>query len=189
MTIKTYLRPSLFVVFAALLIQGCASTPSANTNFDSSIDFSKYQTFTWLSENPMKVVKVISAPRTSLQPAVMAAIRTHLESAGYKYVDDATAANFLLSFTVGSREKVGAAYSSDSVGTSGRGGWATAYYGGAAGLAYAQGMLAIDIFDANDRRPVWHGVAGKTITQDDQDNMSPLIDGVVASILADFPPR
>ena len=137
----------------------------------------------------MKVVKVVSTPRATLQPTVMAAIRTHLETAGYKYVDDATAANFLLSFTVGSREKAGAAYSSDSVGTSGRGGWATAYYGGAAGAAYAQGMLAIDVFDANDRQPVWHGVTGKTITEDNRDNMSSLIDGVVASILADFLPR
>jgi hypothetical protein len=170
-------------------MQACASTPSANIDFDSSVDFSKYQSFTWLSENPMKVVKVVSAPRATLQPAVMAAIRTHLEAAGYKYVDDASAAEFLLSFTVGSRENANAAYSSDSVGTSGRGGWATAFFGGATGVAYAQGMLAIDVFDANDRQPVWHGVGGRTITEDDRDNMSSLIDGVVASILADFPPR
>ena len=76
-----------------------------------------------------------------------------------------------------------------SRGLGGRGGWATAYYGGGAGAAYTQGALAIDVFDAGERQPVWHGVAGKTISDEDREDMTAVINAVVASILADFPPK
>lgn len=138
----------------------------------------------------MKVAKVVSAPKATLQPSVMAAIQTHLESSGYAFVNDITAADFLVSFTVGSREEIGRdAYPSMSTGPGGRWGWGTAYYGGDAGSSYTQGMLAIDVFDAKEQRPVWHGVTGKKITESDREKMQLVIDEAVASILAEFPPK
>lgn len=138
----------------------------------------------------MKVGQSLTAPKKTLQPAVMASIRSNLEAQGYRYLADAAAADFLLSFTVGSREKFGPdAYPSEYSGTGGRGGWATAFYGGSAGAAYTQGVLAIDVFDSTDRRPVWHGVAGKRINEEDRENMAAVINEVVASILDNFPPK
>jgi len=138
----------------------------------------------------MKVAKTLVPPQESLQPALMAAIRSNLEAGGYRYVADGLAADFLLSFTVGSREKIGPEeYSSELSGVGGRGGWATAYYGGSDGAAYTQGMLAIDILDAKERQPVWHGVAGKRIADDDREDMARVINEIVASILDEFPPR
>jgi hypothetical protein len=49
-------------------------------------------------------------------------------------------------------------------------------------------VLAIDIFDASERQPVWHGVAGKRISEEDSENMTRIITEVVASILGNFPP-
>jgi len=184
------LRAPKFAVIVAVFLSGCTTSPAAKVDYDSVNDFSKYQSFAWLSENPMKVGKVIAQPKTTLEPAVMAAIRAHLEAGGYRYVENTSAADFLLSFTVGSREKIGTeAYPSMSRGLGGRGGWATAYYGGGAGAAYTQGALAIDVFDAGERQPVWHGVAGKTISDEDREDMTAVINTVVASILADFPPK
>ena len=137
----------------------------------------------------MKVGKTIVQPRETLEPAVMAAIRSSLESKGYQFTEDSGSADFLMSFTVGSREKIGPdAYPSMSPDQVGRGGWGTAYHGGATGAAYLQGVLAIDVFDAAEKRPVWHGVAGRAISDEDRNNMSRVVEEVVSSILQEFPP-
>jgi hypothetical protein len=175
---------------ASIALLGCSATPSAKVDYDSSNDFATYQSFTWLSENPMKVAKVVSAPRSTLQPAIKAAVLAYLEKAGYQFVSDETSADFLLSFTVGSREEIGGdSYSSTSAGTGGRGGWGTAYFPGGDGTSYTQGMLAIDVFDAEERRPVWHGVTGKKISESDRDRMETVIEEAVESILTEFPQK
>ena len=182
-------RVPVLALAIALTVVACAASNSAKVDYDHANQFVNYQSFTWLSENPMKVGKSLVQPRESLQPSLMAAIRENLEAKGYSYVADASSADFLLSFTVGSRGKIGPeAYTSESSGVGGRGGWATAYYGGSAGAAYTQGVLAIDIFDASERLPVWHGVAGKRISEEDRENMTGVINEVVASVLSDFPP-
>jgi hypothetical protein len=187
---KYLLRTPVTAVAIALALAACAAGNKANVDYDPVNDFSGYQSFTWLSENPMKVGKALNQPQESLQPTLMAAIRANLEAIGYRYEADASSADVLLSFTVGSREKIGPeAYPSEYSGAGGRGGWATAYYGGHAGAAYTQGVLAIDVFDASDQQPVWHGVAGKRIDEEDRENMTRVINEIVASILDDFPPQ
>ena len=183
------IRATAIAVAVAISAFGCATGTPAKVAYDVENNFLNYQSFSWLSENPMKVAKTLNQPKNTLQPALMAAIRTNLESKGYRYVADASTAEFLLSFTVGSREKIGVeAYPSEYSGLGGRGVWATAYYGGSAG-AYTQGVLAIDVFDAGGRQPVWHGVAGKRVSEEDRENMTGVISEVVASILDDFPPQ
>ena len=182
-------RAPILVLAFALALTACAAGTPAKVDFDRANNFENYQSFAWLSKNPMKVGKSLDQPKESLQPALMAAIRANLEASGYRYEADASSADFLLSFTVGSREKIGPeAYPSEYSGAGGRGGWATAYYGGNAGAAYTQGVLAIDVFDASNHQPVWHGVAGKRIDEEDRENMSAVINEIVASILGDFPP-
>ena len=184
------LRIPLPAVTFALVVTACAAGPGASVDYDEVNDFSNYQSFSWLSENPMKVGKTVGQPQKSLQPALMAAIRANLEADGFSYVANASSADFLLSFTVGSREHIGSeAYGSELSGSGGRGGWATAYYGGSAGAAYTQGVLAIDIIDASERQPVWHGVTGKKLSDEDRENMAGVITEVVATILDDFPPQ
>jgi hypothetical protein len=184
------LRTPLPAVMFALVLGACAAGPGANVDYDSANDFSNYQSFSWLSKNPMKVGKTVGQPKDSLQPALMDAIRANLEADGYRYVENSSSADFLLSFTVGSREHIGSeAYESELSGSGGRGGWATAYYGGSAGAAYTQGVLAIDIIDASERQPVWHGVTGKKLSDEDRENMTGVIKEVVATILDDFPPQ
>lgn len=186
MTIRHVGRAILLPPFAAFLLLGCSAVSPAKVNFDSEQDFSTYQSFAWLSENPMKVAKTVVEPRESLEASIMAAIRARLESLGFDYASNAAAANFLVSFTVGSREKIDRqAYSSGSVG---RGGWATAYYGGGSAAAYLEGVLAIDIYDAAEQQPVWHGMHGKKITEEERADMDATIAEVVALILAAFPP-
>lgn len=182
-----YFRTLAVIVVLALV--GCATKVPGRMHHDPAHDFSGYQTFAWISERPMKVGPVIADPRDSLEPAIMEAIRSSLETSGYTFVGDAESADFLVSFTVGSREKVRpAGYPSMKPKEGGRWSWGTEYHHGEEGASYTQGVLAIDVFDGAQDRPVWHGVAGKKIDEEDRDDMTSLIRTVVASVLSDFPP-
>jgi hypothetical protein len=184
----TALRASAAAFLLVSFLAACAAAPTSKNDFDPSHNFGTYQSFAWLSENPMKVGSVASAPRAELQSEIMAAIREQLESKGLEFVEDSSAADFMISFTVGSREKMGPDTSpSVSSEPRGRGGWSTALSSGQS--LYVQGVLAIDVIDVAERRPVWHGVAGKTISEVEREDMQRVVNAVVASILADFPPK
>lgn len=178
----------ILTVIAALSTFGCAAQGPGKFDHDESHDFSAYRTFAWISDHPMKVGPVVTDPRDSLEPMIMAAIRSNLEAKGFEFVEIDVSPDFVVSFTIGSREKARPeGYSASRAG--GHWSWGTEYHGGAAGATYTQGVLAIDIFDATERRPVWHGVAGKRITDEHRQDLRSLIDEVVESILTGFPPR
>lgn len=194
MTLPTRL---LGMVFSFALLAGCASTFEASYDHDSNNDFTKYQSFAWISKNPMKVGKSVGALNPLLEPRIMSALENALVAKGYKYVIQPKNADFVLSFTIGSREEISvSSYPSMSAGYGraypGHWGWGSAYYGGGTETRvreYTEGMLAVDIFDVEDRRPVWHGVATKRINDSDRDNLEATIQAGVDAILAGFPPQ
>ena len=177
---------------------GCASTFKATYDHDANHDFSNYQTFAWISENPMKVAQTATTVNPLLQPRIMVSLESGLGAKGYLLVNEAEKADFVLSFTVGSREEIKVdSYPSMSAGYGagypGHWGWGGTYYGASYGTEtsvrqYTKGMLAVDIFDVKERRPVWHGVASKTIHDSDRENVDATVQAAVDSILAGFPP-
>ena len=184
------------VALSLALMTGCASTFEASYDHDSAHDFTTYETFSWISKNPMKVGQSVRVPNPLLEPRISSAIEKALVAKGFKYVIEPEKADFVLSFTIGSREEISVdSYPSMSAGV-GMGypshwGWGGMYYGVGTETRvrqYTEGMLAIDIFDVKDRRPVWHGVATKRISDADRDDAEATINAAVDSVLAAFPP-
>lgn len=186
----------LLISFASILVAGCATGFKATHDHDSSHDFSGYQTFAWISENPMKVGQTVQSPNPLLQPRIMNAVEAALAAKGYRQVEEPKNADFVLSFTIGSREKISVnSYPSMSMGYStgypGHWGWGAAYHCCATDTQvrqYTTGILAIDIFDVEERRPVWHGAASKTINEKDRENIEMTVKAAVDAILGGFPP-
>ena len=128
----------------------------------------------------------------------MVTVESALGTKGYRLIPDAESADFVLAFTVGSREEIKVdSYPSMSAGYAGYGyprhwgGWGGAYYGVGTETSvrqYTKGMLAIDVFDVASRRPVWHGVATKTIYESDREDAGGTIQAAVDAILEGFPP-
>jgi hypothetical protein len=186
-------------VAAALVLGGCASGFKATYDSDPGHDFSGYSTFAWVNEHPMKVGA--SADRMvnpMLEPRIMDAVEAELKAKGFNYTNDLEAADFALSFTVGSRDEIKVdSYPSMTGGYGGYGypghwgGWGGAYYGYGTETSvrqYTKGMLAIDIFDVEEHRPVWHGVATKTIYDSDRKKLTETVNAAVNSIMVGFPP-
>lgn len=187
-----------FATFTALLLMaGCASTFEASYDHDSDNDFSGYKTFAWIGKNPMKVGPTTRTVNPLLEGRIMASVEKGLSAKGFSMIADPEKADFALSFTVGSREEIRVdQYPSMTAGYYGSGypghwGWGSGYYGVATDTQvrqYTEGMLAIDIFDVSDRRPVWHGVATKRINDSDRKDLDATVDAAVSAIMEGFPP-
>jgi len=182
-------------IFSAAIILGACAAPGfdAKHDYDDTINFSTYQTFAWISRNPMKLGTTTIPPSAMLEPRIMSSLERALVAKGYRYTKQPNSADFVVSFTVGSREEIRVdSYPSMGGAYGGRWGWGGAYYGHGTETTvrqYTKGVLAVDIFSVRQHRPVWHGVATKKINEDDRDNQSATIDAAVAAIMAGFPPQ
>lgn len=191
-------RVTLIVAaFLSLGLAACASGFTASYDSDTSHDFSGYQTYAWMSANPMIVGSSNRIPNPLLEPKIMSAMEDGLASKGFRKVDDPESADFVLSFTVGSREEIKVdSYPATYAGYGYRGawGWGGPYYG--MGMAtetqvrqLQKGMLALDVFDVKEHRPVFHAVAEKSISDSDRKKMDETIQAAVNAVLAAFPPQ
>ena len=185
----------LVAALASLGLTACAAGFKATYDSDPAHDFSAYKNFAWISESPMIVGPTNRVPNPLLEPKIMAAIEEDMAQKGYTKVDNPEAADFVMSFTVGSREEIKVnSYPATYAGYGYRGawGWGAPYYGMATETQvrqYQKGMLALDVFDVKERRPVFHAVAEKSITESDRKKLDETIQAAVDAVVAAFPPQ
>lgn len=177
------------IILTTMLI-GCATTQKARVNFDKNeaVDTSNYKSFAWLSD-----AKILAEP-VDINPVMKVRIDNAIEKAfiakGYQLVNDAKQADFTISYTIGSRDKIKV----DTLPLSYRSGffWGQHYYSGVSVRNdqqvknYTEGKLAIDVYDVKSRQPAWHGWAVKRIKTSEQDNPSKAISTVVEQVVTQF---
>jgi hypothetical protein len=179
----------LLVIAAVLLLAGCASQMRVRTDFDPKADFSNYRTFAWMSDDPLIGADDESKSVSPLnRQRIVNAIEAQLIAKGFQKAADRNSADFVLSYTVGARDRIDL----DSYPVPYRGPWTWGWPPYARDVdvtTYREGTLAIDIFDGRTRQPVWHGAATKRITEQDVARAAEQIPPAVRDILANFPPR
>lgn len=89
------------------LISGCVSTIEAQCDYDYAQVFSTYQTFAWIAEDPLirpegSQVQVSPLNRERIADAIEA----ELKSAAMKHVSNIADADFVVSYTVGTRDRL-----------------------------------------------------------------------------------
>jgi hypothetical protein len=164
-------------------IAGCAGL-TVQHDFDPAADFSDYRTFSWISDRPVLITNAqMNNPLVHEQ--IPRIVRDSLEARGYRFEENREEADFVLSFTLGSRQ-----------------GLTVGHYPGPYARTwqmqqspvydevrdYADSGLAIDIFDVGTRKPVWHGTGSRNVTGRDQSDIEALLRRIVNAILAKFPP-
>jgi hypothetical protein len=174
------------VLLLAWFSVGCAGV-RARSDFDPSARFDAYRSFAWLSEAPGTLEGGAGTEDVDplLARRIRGAIESQLVARGYQRLDDPAAADFVVSFSVGQREKIRIQSSPLLVGGYyGYGGW---YAGsGVTATSYTEGTLAIDVFDGGSHLAVWHGWASRRV--DESADRAAVVDEVVGAILARFPP-
>jgi hypothetical protein len=167
---------------------GCVSNQQARVDFDrnSEINTTNYKTFAWLNESKILAESVDANPVMKVR--IDNAIEQAFIAKGYQLVNNAEQADFTISYTMGSRDKVKV----DSLPVMYRTSlmWGNRFYGGM-GIDtrvrnITEGKLAIDVYDVKSHQPVWHGWAVKRIKSSEQDNPSKAIKMVIEELVAQF---
>ncbi len=178
------------ILVFAMLLSSCSSIQTGS-HHDESATFSHYRTFAWIAYDPL-ILGMREQPTISplSKKKIVQAIEGELINKGYVYVTNPDTADFILSYTVGTRDKI----DTMSYPSVYRAGWDWHTYGRdfhqskVIHRSYTEGTLAIDIFDGKSKQPVWHGWASKTISTSDRENPSPAIQKAVAQVIDQFPP-
>jgi hypothetical protein len=181
---------SLRIVVAAALVSmfaACATTFETHADHDRKQNFGTYRTFAWISDQPMMTAPGEARASPLNQRRIEEAIEKEFTAKGFRKVAERDTADFVVSYTVGARDRLDV----QSYPTPYRGPWLWGwpYFGHDVDVtSYREGTLAIDVFDGKTHQPVWHGWASRRISDADVKNAAELIPPAVASILKKFPP-
>lgn len=186
---KLHKHPFLSAALILLCLSGCATTNiDSYADYDARVDFTNYQTFSWISDHPMvSSRKVNEASNPFMESRIQDAISKELRTLGYTFKPVGSDADFVVSFSVAARKEM----SIESYPTAYRGTWrwGGAYLGDSVSVnSTTEGMLSIDLFDGETKSPAWHGRASKSLTSADKKLRSSIINDAVAEILKQFPP-
>jgi len=185
---RTRTRAMWLVALACGLGLAACESLRVGSDFDRSASFAGYHSFGWMPREHHGTVNPLVVQRTH------DAIQAELIRRGFSYTEDTAAADFVVDFTIGSRERIEIeSYPGTYVGGPGwwgaPGWWGYPYWGPEVDVhQYREGTLAIDVFDGRSHRPVWHGWAKKDLSRSDIEQSEAPIHAAVAAVLAKFPP-
>ena len=177
------------LVLTFALVSGCATQLRVGSDYDQSATFRNYHTFTVMQQEHR-------ALENPLNPLVAArvgdAIRADLTGRGYVEASDPGVADFVIDFTIGSRERTDITTYPPPYAGWGRarpGLWGGPYWRDDVDVRqYQEGTLSLDVFDTHSHRPVWHGWAKKELSDDDIERSAGPVQRAVTAVLAKFPP-
>ena len=162
-TISVFKRISRFVTFtaAAMLIAGCASKPTIETDYDHTVDFSQFRTYAFF--NPMGIE---NPNYSSIYGSIFRdAISKEMESRGYTKSDNP---DLLINVSGRLQDKTKVTTTSDPYMSGGYYGYRRGRYGAWGGYGYGtqthvsnytEGTVNVDMVDRELKRMVWEGVA------------------------------
>jgi hypothetical protein len=149
-------------------------------DYDHSVDFGRYHTYSWIG---------VTMEEPLWKDRVTMAIDNQLSAKGWRKVDsggDASISAFGATHTAQTFETWYGGFG---------GGWFHRGWAGWGGPGYATttvervpiGTLHVDIFDAQSKKVIWHGVCSDTLTAKPEKNEKKLQKDV-ADIFKKFPP-
>ncbi len=197
-----FFRPVLATV-VVLTLSACASAIQSTVDIADQADFSNFQTYAWITDEYL----IARSDATSQlgnplnKERTRAAVERELAGKGYRKVSGEEA-DLVVSFNLGSRDRVHVRQSYNNYGYSyhgyhhgftayGYSGYGYPGYGDYASTAsvqtFTEGNLFVDIFDNRSKKAIWHGWASKRLSRKDKENAKQLIDQAIASLFAEFP--
>jgi len=177
---------TLVALVSGLALAACAQLRVAS-DFDHAASFTAYHSFGWMPREHH------GASNPLVEQRAHDAIEVELKAKGFSEVADPAAADFVVDFTIGSRERTEVtSYPAGYVSPGWwgyQGWWGYPYWGSEVDVRqYREGTLSIDMFDGHSHRPVWHGWARKELSHSDIEHSEAPIRAAVAAVLAQFPP-
>jgi len=172
-----YLKMFLFI--AVMATATFAIAQDVKTDFDRSVDFSKYRTFMWIKEpkpaNPI------------MKQRIMDAVNLQLGEKGLKLVD--AGGDLGVSANTATRQQH--TLTSFYDGFPGGWGWHRRWIGAPVTTfvdTYTVGTLVVDLFDTHNKEVVWWSSATDTVSDKPEKNEKHLYEAV-EKMFKHFPPK
>ena len=176
----------VFILFAAVLFLGSCSSLKVSYDYDKTIDFTKYKTYSYLGwvKDSDKTINTFDKERFEK------AFANEFSKRGIKYVKEGGDMTVSL-FIVFDQKTYTTAYTDNY----GPGGY---YYGypWSWGMGYSTttyqehdyvvGTLICDVFDASTKKLIWQGVGSKTVDENPNNNEEKIAKNV-ARIMTYYP--
>jgi len=175
-------RPLLATV-VVLTLSACASAIQSTVDVAEQADFSNFQTYAWITDESLiarsDATSELGYPLN--EQRTRAAVERELARKGYRKVSGEEA-DFVVSFTVGSRDRVrvqqyygnygysyhGYHHGFTRYGNAGYGYPGYGHYGSTTSVqTFTEGSLVVDIFDNRSKEAIWHGSASKRLSRQD----------------------
>lgn len=157
-------------------ITACVAFAAVSTDFDHSIDFGRYHTYSWIG---------VRAGNSLWQDRIMNAVNAQLAARGWTLTQGSGDASVSAFGKVNEQDSLETFYD-------GFPGWGWRGWGGM-GTATTQvipervGNLTVDIFDGNTKHLIWRGQASDTLSGKPEKNDKRL-DHAVDDMFKHFPP-
>lgn len=185
------------VLLALTLLSACATSSKVFTDFDPEQRFDSYKSFSWSSDEPVAVSGTYSFSELS-KSRLTNSLKSELEGRGYRFVDNKNNADFLVSLTLGARDKIETrlepGYQIDPYAWR----WGRIYYPhyfhGFSAFSekqtyqFTQGSIAVDIFDAKSNRPVFYASTSQRLTEKELSGTLSKEQETAKALLEAFPP-
>lgn len=177
------MKTNLFAVVGsmALLTAACGPSIKATTDYDRSVNFGSYQTFSLVNGN--------SSGNPVSDQRIAADVTAALNSKGWR---EAPADQAQAAVVIHTATKTKHTYQTFYDGF-GWGGWGWRRWGGLGGGAttyvsdYKVGTVVVDIFDGKTKEAIWHGYATDVLSGSAPENAR-INQQAVAKMFASFPP-
>jgi hypothetical protein len=161
---------------------GCA-TVSIQTDYDPSVDFKRYETYAWDTEQQTPSDALARDPL--MRKRIKKAVDQVLQEKGFR-LKTAGSVDFTVVVHAGVKERM-------RVTNWGSRGWYDPWwgpYGGQVDVSYyTEGTLVIDVIDADTRELAWRGINEGIVREyADVEQMEKSIQETVREILKAFPP-
>lgn len=180
---KIFLHRSLKSLLAILVVS-CANKPITDSNPD--IDFTNYQSFSWVANQPMLYGPNELSPLNKKR--IEDSIVKTLQAKGFRKIESLEAADFAVAYSIGVKDKIRTSTHSvpDFYGYYDYPGWGYGY--STRVTQYTEGTLSIEIFDVASRMPAWHGHISGTVGKSFERKSATEIPAAVEAVLESFPP-
>lgn len=177
---------------ALAALSACTTLP-VTSDSNPNLAASNCHTFAFLQEHVANVDQPAAFGNPMNAERLRIAVESNLAAKGIQRVADRAAAECTVGYAMGTRQVIDQFYSGLGFGWGyGWGyGWGSRGFGGALGydgpFVRNETRIAVDLFDAKSRAPIWHGAVSQNFSELTGPNAATKINAAAAAIFAKFP--
>jgi hypothetical protein len=172
------MKSRLVLLLLSLLTISALAFAGAKADWDRSVDFGKFKTYSWIS---------VKTSSDIWDKRVMDAVDAQLQAKGWTKAEEGGDVGIVGITTTKDQQSLDTFYS--GIG----GGWGWRGWGGGMGTAttqvnnYTVGSLVVDMYDPNTKQLIWRGNDSGTLSDNPDKNIKKL-DKAVKEMFKKFPP-